>query len=147
MPRSDEDDFRWSRIGHINLGRFCDLVAVRAYELLPGNDMPARWRRGTPEDLVRLYGEGILWSRTANYHLLIINGHLAARFWTRTQRANTRVDAPEHILKQLDDALVIPIDAGSLKKCAPFNHFVYLHEVDEVDVLVQHIKSIYGLDT
>ena len=80
------NEFKYTRLGYVPEDTFSDKCVQEAVRLLPNTNpdskLPKRWRYTTPEAFVKLYGEGLVWSRTASYHHLYWQGYSVLRLWT-----------------------------------------------------------------
>lgn len=139
------EEFRYARFGHIPQGRKCDGFASRAYNSIPGDLMPPRWTKLPPEEFQEKYGPGIRWSKTAHYHLLIVNGHPVMRLWTNTNAYHTWVDVPDLLVHQCRDIPSKDIPPGSYKKRGPMTKALCVTTLAQLDHLLLVIKRIYGL--
>lgn len=146
MPRTDEEDYRWFRIGWFDQERPCDAVVQCVTAQLPGETMPARWSASNPTLFVKKYGEGVKWCRTASYHMLIVNGFPVLRIWTNTD---------QKVLMEIADRLVPSVRTnigglqaipdGTKKKRKEFSWRFAVKRTVEVNYLVALVKVIYGV--
>ena len=148
MPRDDEDDMRWTRVGFINQGRFCDSMASYVYARAKGPTLPNHWTYKTPDAFVEEFGTGIRWAKAGSYHCLYANGVPVFRIWTDTKANHTLCDVSNPIAHALCGVVdVFPVKKGSLAKCRPFTQRFKLTSEAEADALLWVAKEIYVLDT
>jgi len=138
---------KYDRIGHVNLGRFCDDIATRAFDALPGEVLPKRWKYSDADKFLEQFGSEPRWSVTKSYHCYIIKGYHAFRIWTNAEAKHTWVDISVVYTTPLMNwgVDVYEIPKGSLKKCAPLIHRAKMTSTHDIDALIKQTRAMWGL--
>lgn len=145
---SVEETFpKYGRFGHIELNRWCDELAVYSKKEFPGDTLPTRWKYKSPEDFVERFGSGAKWAVTGSYHCLFYNGQYIMRIWTNTNADYAWIDLPAHIASALElYGEIDRIPPGSLHKCRPMTSRTKAKWFDRVDLIIEIVREIYGLE-
>lgn len=132
------------RFGHIHQDRFCDQVVDRATQLLPGDGvLPTRWLYKSQRDFVDRYKDlgQALWSKTASYHLLLVNGEYVLRIWT---------DSPDSAIVDIHDLLarvimspVTEIPVSVAKKTRPLTKRTRVTDLSQIDEIIDMTKVLW----
>jgi hypothetical protein len=141
-----EDTFKpYARIGHVDEESWCDELSRYAFEELPGDVLPERWRWTT--DFVDNYGSGVRWAITKSYHALFVNGNYVLRIWHNADTKYAWVDIVGPFVVPADMHMeVLPIPEGSRHKCRPMSARAKVNWFDSMDFLIEMTRSMYGLD-
>lgn len=147
MQEVSETFKKYDRLGHINHGRLCDDIATRAFDALPGQILPKRWKYKDDEAFVEQFGADPCWSVTKSYHCYIIKGHHAFRIWTNSEAKHTWVDISVVYTTPLMNwgVDVYEIPEGSRKKCAPLIHRAKMTSTHDIDALIAQTRAMWGL--
>ena len=144
MKEFEDSWKRYDRLGHINEGRLCDELSMRAFDHFPGAILPKRWKWDS--DFVDTYGDGFFWAITKSYHALFINGNYVFRIWTNADTPYAWVDLVGPLVVPLDMCVdVFDIPEGSRHKCRPMISRGKFIEKEQIDRLAQVVRSMYGL--
>lgn len=146
-----QKQLRYKRLGYINEDRHSDSIVGVADSVIPGELLPRIWRYGSREDFLKRYESlgPVLWAKTANYHLLMVNGFYILRVWTAQKTTKTcLVDLCETVASTLfaQGWTVVDIPSGSLVKCRPLKRRTKVSSPDEMVRLLSIVRSIYGLE-
>lgn len=145
------------RVGWADYGRPCDQAVIRAVELLPGQGtLPPRWAWKSHDQFLANYGHlgDILWSKTASYHLLMINGFHIIRIWTDSPKTCI-VDVSESVAANCYKHFggghggfsnwIVDVPTASVRKCKPLTKRIRGFTVREVEKLMLVIRDAYGI--
>jgi hypothetical protein len=146
VPREDEEDLRWVRVGWFNQERKCDVFVTHAVDLLPGKTMPTNWQARDKYHFIQKYGDGVKWCKTASYHMLIISGWPVLRIWTNAKH-KTLVEISDLLQEQMKSKFEIEfVPEGTKKKRREFNYRTSITLLAELDYILHLVKMIYGLE-
>lgn len=144
------------RVGWADYGRPCDAVVKRAFEMLPGATLPPRWSYKNLDHFLEKYGHmgRVLWSKTASYHLLMLNGFHIIRIWT---------DSPKTCIIDVSDVVaanfykhfgggnggasnwIQDVPKSCTRKCAPLTKRVRGVNDSMIQSLMYVIRDTYGI--
>lgn len=142
---TDIEELKYVRIGHQNEGRPCDEYVDFAFHLLPGNVLPLYWRFS--DDFVKTYGDGPLWAKPYNYHMLIYKGSPVVRIWTWTKSNEVWVTVHDDLVDRLKETFsVYEIPEGNLVGSCPHTKRILLSSLEDVGVLMSVVRRTYGFD-
>lgn len=148
METVEETFPKYGRFGHINQERWCDELATYARKEFPGDVLPKRWKYKGPEDFIEKFGSGAKWAVTGSYHCLFLNGQYIMRIWTNTNAKYAWIDVPTHIASAMQlYGGMDGIPPGSQKKCRPMTIRTKATWFDRVDLILEIVREIYGLDS
>lgn len=144
------EDFRYHRVGYIDLGRRSDHLLTFFLGLIPGDGkLPLHWKYISNEYFQKKYGQvgPLLWAAANNSHMLMVNGFHAIRIWHDTA-ASCYVDLADNIAGQLSPKMpaVEDIPLANAKKSKPFTKRVKLSQQWQMKELANLVKRTYGLD-
>lgn len=144
------EDFRYHRVGYIDLGRRSDHLLTFFLGLIPGDGkLPLHWKYISNEYFQKKYGQvgPLLWAAANNSHMLMVNGFHAIRIWHDTA-ASCYVDLADNIAGQLSPKMpaVEDIPLANAKKSKPFTKRVKLTQQWQMKELANLVKRTYGLD-
>lgn len=135
---------KYLRYGYYDQERHSDLLISTFVTHIPGDGtLPARWRYDSLDAFLNLYGElgAILWAKSSNSHLLVVNGQKILRIWTDAKK-HCWVDAQTHILTGYP-AEAIP--DNNVRKSAPFSQRVKITTTKDMYSLAVTTKRVYGI--
>lgn len=143
-----EKDFKYLRPGHVDLERECDKFVKLVTSLFPGTgELPQRWKYVSRESFTKRFEHlgPAIWSKTASYHMLIINGNHAFRIWT---------DSPDTALCDVRDELavslskyfeVMDIPENTLTKTKPFTKRIRIENEKHAKIVLLQTLITFGL--
>lgn len=109
--------------------------------------LPMRWSYRSHAEFMWKYGRPYrAWAHSTSSSLLLLHGQHILRVWT---------DARFTVVMDLNDTIAaamaayIPVNdlpATLLRKTKPLTKRVKLQSMDQVTLLVQQIRSVYGVD-
>lgn len=145
------EDFRYHRVGYINLGRRSDHLLAFFLGLIPGDGkLPLHWKYIDNPTFLSKFGNlgPILWAAANNSHLLMINGFHVLRIWHDTS-AGVYIDLADHLAGQLTNPklpAVNTIPLANARKSNPFTKRIKLSQQWQMKELANLVKKTYGLD-
>jgi hypothetical protein len=137
----------YDRLGHINEGKLCDKIALQAFNALPGEVLPKRWKYSDSDTFLEKFGFEPMWSVTRSYHCYMVKGHHAFRIWTNTDAKHTWVDISMVYTTPLQNSGVdvYQIPEGSRKKCSPLICRARMTSIHDIDLVIAQTRAMYGL--
>lgn len=152
MASPDLEDLKYHRFGYTDLGRPCDEIATAAKLECPGQGvLPDRWAYISESKFLKKYGDlgDVLWSKSVNYHLLVIKGKRLFKIWTNTTGTRgTVLSFHSDLLGVMTGnglvARVVP--AGAKPKHSPFTYCSKIKEPEKMKQIMKDIGRLYGLD-
>lgn len=140
-------DKKYLRVGYFDQGRPCDSYVQIATFLQKGGLLPDRWKPESAEEFIELFGEGPMWGKSYNSHVLVLAGIPILRVWTNTKSLHVWVDVDDKLSNVLDTCFAIEsIPRGNNKKSKPFTKRVKVSSKDDIIKLMVSAKAVYGLD-
>ena len=132
---------KYHRFGYMpDDGNECHTLASYAQSFYPdAATMPSHWHYRDYEYFQKKHGHlgNEIWSLTKSYHLLILNGHRVARFWTDTSVC--RVDLSSNV------AAVLARNGYDVnhKSRDPFQHRMIASSKGDIELIMATIKDVY----
>lgn len=143
------EDFRYLRTGYISDDRDVDVLVAHLVEQVPGDGvLPPRWRWGTQERFLTTYGDPgpVIWSKTASFHMLMLNGMHTFRLWTDSATTCV-VDLADGVAAGLKSkgVSVEDIPESCDRKCKPLTQRCRMSTTKDIDLLIETVEHIYGV--
>lgn len=136
------------RPGHVNLGKMCDQIVLRAVDLVPSSAvlLPPRWEYLSLKEFQATHGTGNFhWAKTASYHLLMVKGEHAFRAWTDTSRS-CLTDVSDATVPGLRGTFeIMDIPPSTRRKTRPFTKRVRVSSLRQMDILVMQTMLAFGV--
>jgi len=149
MTDSLEDEYKYIRSGYYSRGNHSDvLLQYLVSKVKHDGILPSRWFHTSTQSFLHLYSNlgNVLWAKAASSHMLLLYGNKTFRLWTDSKSA-CFLDLNDGLASAIHTLLPVEtIPVGNIKKCKPFTKRVLVTTTAQIDILLQAIRSIYGLD-
>lgn len=139
---------KYTRLGRIQADNNSSR-AVTAIETAfpPEFVLPIRWAYKSPEKFVTRYGDHkVCWAHATSSSLLILHAQRVLRVWTDAQNS-VIVDVSDPLAGMIAGKMdVVSLPETLYKKAIPFTKRVELVNEGHVSLIIQSIRSVYGVD-
>ncbi len=138
-------DHKYLRVGYLPKEAPIDELVSHLVSRIPGEfTIKNNWKYVSQDSFYKRYPYVLTWVKSNSYHLLFVSGNHLCRFWTDAKTVMT-VDIHAALAQSLSGFETQIIPQTCMRKSAPFTHRVTLTKIEDVDVFLDALISMHGL--